>query len=163
MSWVHRPSWPPPTHESLWRRLRPFLELSIADLANYLSDFIFEVRKKDGSEFPPDSLHFCCSAQPFSTRQKYPLITWNNLFPYHFNTEIQRIPHLWRHQCWDFHSIECITGSHSQCGTFVWNYSLQKHLSSLQSIRIIYNANFRSIPPGVLIATLLCGTPLVFT
>ena len=48
----------------------PLIELSTADLANYLSHFTFEVRKKDGSEFPPDSLHHIVSGI-----QRY--IGWN--------------------------------------------------------------------------------------
>ena len=46
------------------------MELSTADLANYLSHFTFEARKKDGSEFPPDSLHHIVSGI-----QRY--IRWN--------------------------------------------------------------------------------------
>ena len=46
------------------------MELYTADLANYLSHFTFEVRKKDGSEFPPDSLHHIVSGI-----QRY--IRWN--------------------------------------------------------------------------------------
>ena len=36
-------------------------ELSVASLAENLSSFIFEVRKQDGLEFPPDSLHHIVS------------------------------------------------------------------------------------------------------
>ena len=36
-------------------------EITITDLAEYLSSFIYEVRKQDGSEFPPESLHHIVS------------------------------------------------------------------------------------------------------
>ena len=39
----------------------PLDEITITDLAEYLSSFIYEVRKQDGSEFPPESLHHIVS------------------------------------------------------------------------------------------------------
>ena len=40
----------------------PLDEITITDLADYLSSFVYEVRKQDGSEFPPESLHHIVSA-----------------------------------------------------------------------------------------------------
>ena len=41
--------------------IAPLEEQNLSDLAHNLSSFIFEVRKKDGSEFPPDTLHHIVS------------------------------------------------------------------------------------------------------
>ena len=35
--------------------------ISSADFAHHMSNFVFEIRKKDGSEFPPESLHHLVS------------------------------------------------------------------------------------------------------
>lgn len=39
----------------------PLDSISSADFAHHMSNFVFEIRKKDGSEFPPDSLHHLVS------------------------------------------------------------------------------------------------------
>ncbi len=38
----------------------PLTQLSHAELSHWLTRFILEVRKKDGSEFPPNTLHHLC-------------------------------------------------------------------------------------------------------
>ena len=38
-------------------QIPPLAELQSSELADYMSSFIFEVRKRDGKEFPPNSLH----------------------------------------------------------------------------------------------------------
>ncbi len=40
--------------------IKPLQELSHPDLQYWLSRFILKVRKKDGSEFPPNTLHHIC-------------------------------------------------------------------------------------------------------
>ena len=54
----------------LGEAISPIEDLSIDELANLLRRFIFEVRKQDGSEFPPNSLHHIVSGI-----QRY--IQWN--------------------------------------------------------------------------------------
>ena len=41
--------------------IAPLNVISPAELAQHLSNFVFEVRKRDGSEFPPDSIHHIVS------------------------------------------------------------------------------------------------------
>ena len=36
-------------------------EITTAELSHHMSNFVFEIRKKDGSEFPPDSIHHIVS------------------------------------------------------------------------------------------------------
>ena len=49
----------------------PIGELTMEDLSRHLSRFILEVRKKDGREFPPESLHHVvCGIQRFTVQWK---------------------------------------------------------------------------------------------
>ena len=41
--------------------IAPLEEISSSELARTMSNFVFEVRKRDGSEFPPDSIHHIVS------------------------------------------------------------------------------------------------------
>ncbi len=49
----------------------PLLELPTSDLAHWLAKFVLEVRKKNGSEYPPKSLYalVCCFKRYFETNK----------------------------------------------------------------------------------------------
>ncbi len=46
--------------ESTGHAIKPIAQLNRCELEHWLTRFVLEVRKKDGSEFPPNSLHHIC-------------------------------------------------------------------------------------------------------